>query len=32
MYGRAFQDLDGHIWEIFHADESKMPEEMKKRK
>ncbi len=32
MYGRAFQDLDGHIWEIFHMDEGKMPEEMKKKK
>ena len=29
MYGRAFQDLDGHIWEILYMDESKMPEEMK---
>ncbi|MBI2508119.1 VOC family protein [Candidatus Woesearchaeota archaeon] len=26
MYGRAFEDIDGHIWEIFHMDESKMPE------
>ncbi len=26
MYGRAFQDIDGHIWEIFYMDESKMPE------
>ena len=25
MYGRAFEDLDGHIWEIFYMDESKMP-------
>jgi uncharacterized protein len=24
MYGRDFEDLDGHIWEIFHMDESKM--------
>ncbi len=31
MYGRAFQDLDGHIWEVFHMDESKMPEEMKNK-
>ncbi|MBS3168633.1 glyoxalase/bleomycin resistance/extradiol dioxygenase family protein [Candidatus Woesearchaeota archaeon] len=31
MYGRAFQDLDGHIWEIFYMDESKMPEEMKSK-
>jgi predicted lactoylglutathione lyase len=32
MYGRSFEDIDGHIWEIFYADESKMPEEMKRRK
>lgn len=32
MYGRAFEDLDGHIWEIFCMDEHAMPEEMKKRK
>ncbi|MBI2079380.1 VOC family protein [Candidatus Micrarchaeota archaeon] len=25
MYGRALEDLDGHIWEIFYMDESKMP-------
>ncbi len=25
MYGRSFEDLDGHIWEIFYMDESKMP-------
>jgi len=31
MYGRAFQDLDGHIWEIFHAEMDAMPEEMKKK-
>lgn len=31
MYGRAFQDVDGHIWEIFYMDESAMPEEMKKK-
>lgn len=31
MYGRAFEDLDGHVWEIFCMDESKMPEEMKKK-
>ncbi len=23
MYGWSFQDVDGHIWEIFHMDESK---------
>jgi predicted lactoylglutathione lyase len=22
MYGRSFQDLDGHIWEVFYMDES----------
>lgn len=22
MYGRAFEDADGHIWEVFYADES----------
>ena len=32
MYGRVFEDLDGHIWEIFYMDESKMPEEMKNKK
>lgn len=31
MYGRAFLDLDGHIWEVFHMDESKMPEDMKNK-
>ena len=25
MYGRAFEDIDGHIWEVFFMDESKMP-------
>lgn len=32
MYGRSFQDLDGHLWEVFHMDESKMPKEMKSKK
>ena len=32
MYGASFEDLDGHIWEIFFMDESKMPEEMKTKK
>jgi hypothetical protein len=22
MYGRSFQDLDGHLWEAFYMDES----------
>jgi predicted lactoylglutathione lyase len=30
MYGRAFQDIDGHIWEVFHANMDAVPEEMKK--
>ena len=32
MYGRAFEDVNGHIWETFYMDESQMPEEMKKKK
>ncbi|MDO8554411.1 MAG: VOC family protein [Candidatus Micrarchaeota archaeon] len=32
MYGRVFEDPDGHIWEIMYMDESKMPEEMKNKK
>jgi predicted lactoylglutathione lyase len=31
MYGRAFQDIDGHIWEIMYADMNAIPEEMKKK-
>lgn len=27
MYGRAFQDIDGHLWEIFYMDESAMKKE-----
>ena len=27
MYGRAFEDLDGHIWEVFYMDESKRPQQ-----
>ncbi|RUQ84436.1 VOC family protein [Legionella septentrionalis] len=29
MYGRAFQDINGHVWEPFFIDISAMPEEMK---
>ncbi len=32
MYGRAFEDLDGHVWELVYMDESKMPEEMKNKR
>ncbi len=28
MYARAFTDLDGHIWEVMHSDESQLPDEM----
>lgn len=28
MYTRAFTDLDGHVWEVMHSDESQLPEEM----
>ncbi|HXG27673.1 MAG TPA: VOC family protein [Nevskiales bacterium] len=27
MYGRAFQDLDGHIWELFWMDPAAMPQQ-----
>ena len=26
MYGRAFADLDGHQWEVFYQDLSKIPQ------
>lgn len=26
MYGRAFQDLDGHLWEAFYIDLETMPQ------
>ncbi len=29
MYGQAFLDLDGHIWEVFYLNEEEMPQEMK---
>ncbi len=32
MYGRAIEDLDGHIWELGYMDMDKMPEDMKKKK
>jgi uncharacterized protein len=31
MYGRAFQDLNGHIWEIIFMNKDAMPEEMKNK-
>ena len=27
MYGRDFEDLDGHIWEVFWMDASQMPKQ-----
>ena len=27
MYGRSFEDINGHIWEIFYMDESAMKKE-----
>jgi hypothetical protein len=27
MYGRSFQDIDGHLWEIIYMDESAMKKE-----
>lgn len=26
MYARAFQDIDGHVWEPFYMDERKKPQ------
>lgn len=28
MYSRAFTDLDGHVWEVLHADMNQLPDEM----
>lgn len=25
MYTRSFQDVDGHLWEVFHMDASQFP-------
>ena len=32
MYARSFEDINGHIWEVFHMDMGKMPKEMKNKK
>ena len=29
MYGRAFNDLDGHVWEVLWMDESHVNQETK---
>jgi predicted lactoylglutathione lyase len=26
MYGKDFEDLDGHIWEAFWMDETTLPQ------
>ena len=26
MYGRSFEDIDGHLWEVLYMDQSKMPQ------
>ena len=26
MYGRSFQDVDGHLWEVFFMDQNGMPQ------
>ena len=31
MYGRSFEDINGHIWEVFYMNIGAMPEEMKKK-
>src|SRR3989338_1602916 len=31
MYNRAFEDLDGHIWEVIYMNEDEMPKEMKEK-
>ena len=30
MYSRSFEDIDGHLWEIFYMDISKMPKNNEK--
>ena len=29
MYGRAFQDIDGHLWEVFYMNIKKAPKTQK---
>ncbi len=31
MYGRAFQDINGHVWELFYMDRDAMPAAMKNK-
>lgn len=32
MYGRAFQDPDGHVWEVFSVDPTRMPKSLNEHK
>src|SRR3989338_1354595 len=32
MYSRSFEDINGHIWEMFYMNMDKMPQEMKEKK
>ena len=29
MYGRSFEDIDGHLWEIIYMDETAIKKRMK---
>lgn len=31
MYGRGFQDVDGHLWEIFYMDEEAMKKQQQQK-
>lgn len=31
MYGRSFQDINGHVWELAYMDMEAMPEDMKSK-
>ncbi|HEY4755009.1 MAG TPA: VOC family protein [Ignavibacteriaceae bacterium] len=32
MYGRSFQDIDGHLWEVFFMDETAMKQAQQNKK
>ena len=31
MYGRSFQDIDGHLWEIIYMNETALQKESEKQ-
>jgi predicted lactoylglutathione lyase len=31
MYSRAFQDINGHLWEVIYMDMDSLPEDMKRK-